>query len=114
MRSDETSAAGDQNSHRGSVKTKRKPSNRRLGPVQWGFVLLLLLLATAATIFIRLGPELTRPKRVDLGFQFPAPLELASIPTASRFDFPLGSEHGALAYNAQHFTDNHHLGDDLN
>jgi hypothetical protein len=74
----------------------------------------VFLLATAATLLLRLWPELTRPRHVDLGFQFPAPLELASIPTASRFDFPLGSEHGALAYNAQRFTENHHLGDDLN
>lgn len=114
MRPDETSAAGDQNSHRGSVETKPKRSNRRLGLWRWGLVLLVFLLATAATILLRLWPELTRPKHVDLGFQFPAPLDLASIPTASRFDFPLGSEHGALAYNAQRFTQDHHLGDDLN
>ena len=30
------------------------------------------------------------------------------------FDFPLGSENGAMSYNAQRFTENHHLGDDLN
>jgi murein DD-endopeptidase MepM/ murein hydrolase activator NlpD len=41
-------------------------------------------------------------------------LFLASLPTAARFDFPIGSENGALAYNAQPFTQNSHLGDDLN
>src|SRR5437899_6650138 len=30
------------------------------------------------------------------------------------FDFPLGSENGAMSYNAQRFTEHHHLGDDLN
>jgi hypothetical protein len=74
----------------------------------------LFLLAGAGTILFRLGPELTRPKHVGLAFQLPAPLELASLPTATRFDYPLGSEHGALAYNAQRFTENRHLGDDLN
>jgi hypothetical protein len=74
-------------------------------------VFLISLLGTAA---IKLWPELTRPKSVAPAFQLISPLELASIPTAGRFDFPLGSEHGALAYNAQRFTDNQHLGDDLN
>ena len=36
------------------------------------------------------------------------------LPTAARFDFPIGTENGAFAYNAQPFTDNRHLGDDLN
>ncbi len=36
------------------------------------------------------------------------------MPTATRFDFPLGNENGAFAYNAQRFTENRHLGDDLN
>jgi hypothetical protein len=74
----------------------------------------LFLLAAGGTVLFRLWPELTRPKHVQLGFQFPAPLELAALPTATRFDYPLGSEHGALAYNAQKFTENRHLGDDLN
>ena len=75
------------------------------------FAFALVFLATLAW---KLWPELTRPKFVDPAFRLPSPLELESIPTASHFDFPLGNENGAMAYNAQHFTDNKHLGDDLN
>jgi Peptidase family M23 len=71
-------------------------------------------LSFLATIAWKLGPELTQPKVVDPAFRIPSPLELASIPTATHFDFPLGNENGAMAYNAQHFTENKHLGDDLN
>jgi len=70
--------------------------------------------AFIATLAWKLWPELTRPKSMDPAFQIPSPLELESIPTASHFDFPLGNENGAMAYNAQHFTENKHLGDDLN
>jgi hypothetical protein len=75
----------------------------------FGFVLGLV-----ATLAWQLWPELTRPKFVDPAFRLPSPLELESIPTASHFDFPLGNENGAMAYNAQRFTENKHLGDDLN
>jgi murein DD-endopeptidase MepM/ murein hydrolase activator NlpD len=68
-----------------------------------------------AGLFFRLWPELQHlPSPLDAAFQLPSPLELASLPTATRFDFPMGSEHGALAYNAQPFPENRHLGDDLN
>src|SRR6266404_9160469 len=70
--------------------------------------------ALIAMLWFRLWPELTRPKYFEPAFRLPSPLELASLPTAARFDFPLGSENGALTYNAQRFTENHHLGDDLN
>jgi murein DD-endopeptidase MepM/ murein hydrolase activator NlpD len=40
--------------------------------------------------------------------------EIASLPEASRWDQPMGSEHGALTYNAQPFRITRHLGDDLN
>jgi hypothetical protein len=46
--------------------------------------------------------------------------ELAAMPRAERFDFPLGSAHGALSYNAQGYwamneaRGGHHTGDDLN
>ncbi len=66
------------------------------------------------SLFIRLRPELTRPTKLEPPFQLPAPLELASLPTAARFDYPIASENGAFAYNAQPFTQNRHLGDDLN
>jgi Peptidase family M23 len=73
-----------------------------------------LAISFIATLWFRLWPELTRPKYVDPAFRIPSPLELASLPTAVRFDFPLGSENGAMSYNAQRFTENRHLGDDLN
>ena len=46
--------------------------------------------------------------------------QLAEIPAATRFESPLGSESGALAYNAQKFWEmndgrgGHHTGDDFN
>jgi hypothetical protein len=46
--------------------------------------------------------------------------DMARLPLAVRFDCPIGSEHGALTYNAQHFGEWNedfgacHLGDDLN
>src|SRR5438477_3297567 len=74
----------------------------------------LFTVALLGMLAWRLAPELTRPTHLDPAFQIPSPFELASLPLATRFDFPVGSEHGALAYNAQRFTENHHLGDDLN
>src|SRR5881227_2687380 len=76
--------------------------------------LALFVLGVLAALTWRLAPELTRPTHLDPAFQIPSPFELASLPVAARFDFPLGSENGAMAYNAQRFTENHHLGDDLN
>lgn len=70
--------------------------------------------AMAAAICWRLAPEWRRPVHRDLAFQLPDGFTLASLPTAARFDFPIGNENGAFAYNAQRFTENRHLGDDLN
>src|SRR6202048_4968810 len=89
-----------------------KPGRARLAPAL--SILLVFVVSFSATVSIKLWPELTRPKHIDPAFRVPSPLELASIPTATHFDFPLGNENGAMAYNAQHFTENHHLGDDLN
>ena len=70
-------------------------------------------LALAVAILFRV-PRANFDAQRDFAFQLPSPFELASLPTATRFDFPIGSEHGALTYNAQPFTENRHLGDDLN
>src|ERR1043165_10201540 len=77
-------------------------------------ILAAFVVSFAGTIWFRLGPELTRSRDVDAAFHVPSPFDLVSLPTAPRFDFPLGSENAAMSYNAQHFTENHHLGDDLN
>src|SRR5207253_10891366 len=78
------------------------------------FYTVLFVISALAMLTWRLWPELTRPTDLNPAFQIPSPFELGSLPAAKRFDFPLGSEHGALVYNAQRFTENHHLGDDLN
>lgn len=57
---------------------------------------------------------------LDHRFHFPSAWQTAQIPTAVRFDLPLGTEHAGLVYNAQKFWDmndargGHHTGDDLN
>jgi murein DD-endopeptidase MepM/ murein hydrolase activator NlpD len=68
----------------------------------------------AATLGVHLWSELRRHEVVDPGLRVVPALELVSLPTAARFDFPIGTEHGAMSYNAQPFTENKHLGDDLN
>jgi Membrane proteins related to metalloendopeptidases len=91
--------------------------NTSKGRSKLAFVALLaglFLIGLIAPLFLRLWPELSRPARVDPAFRFLPAMELASLPTAARFDFPLGSESGAMAYNARPFTENRHLGDDLN
>ncbi|HMJ06454.1 MAG TPA: M23 family metallopeptidase [Chthoniobacterales bacterium] len=76
--------------------------------------LLVFLLSLLGVLCFRLWPELHRSARIAPAFQLVPAMELAALPTVRRFDFPLGSEHGAFAYNAQPFTENRHLGDDLN
>ncbi len=57
---------------------------------------------------------------VDQRFNFPTAFQTTQIPTATRFDPPLGTQHLGLVYNAQKFWDmndtrgGHHTGDDLN
>lgn len=87
---------------------------RRRPALLIAILLLVFLMALGSTLHLRLRPELSRQVSRDPAFQLTSPLELASLPTALRFDFPMGSEHGAFAYNAQPFNENRHLGDDLN
>jgi hypothetical protein len=56
----------------------------------------------------------TLPVPFDAAFIRLSASEIARLPQAARFDLPLGSEHGALTYNAQPFRITRHLGDDLN
>jgi hypothetical protein len=82
--------------------------------LRWLLLAAIFLGALAASVFFRLGPELRRSPKISPAFQIASPILLAGLPTAARFDFPIGSENGAFAYNAQLFTENRHLGDDLN
>jgi hypothetical protein len=75
---------------------------------------LLCGIALVGDLASRLGPELLDRRKFDPALEIVSPIDLAALPTAIRFDFPLGNEHGAMAYNAQPFTENMHLGDDLN
>ena len=57
---------------------------------------------------------------IDHRFQFASAWQSAEIPSALRFDPPLGTESSGLVYNAQKFWEmnenrgGHHTGDDLN
>jgi hypothetical protein len=75
-------------------------------------ILLLGFLALLAAAGFWLQRPLTPP--FDPAFQRMSPVDVARLPLAARFDAPMGSEHGALTYNAQPFRINRHLGDDLN
>ncbi|MFC4992451.1 M23 family metallopeptidase [Rubritalea tangerina] len=63
-------------------------------------------------------PELVQ--QFDPRMHLHSPFEAALIPTAPRFDPPMGSEHAALTYNAQSFMapnatrGGQHTGDDIN
>src|SRR4051812_10696044 len=80
----------------------------------WVMGAIVSVASMVATVGWKLWPEFSRPAHYDPPFEIASPLELATLPTATRFDLPLGSENGALTYNAQWFTRNKHLGDDLN
>ncbi len=74
--------------------------------------LLALLAAVVISLWPASGPAPTTP--FDPAFSRLSPLEITTLPVAARWDAPLGSEHGALTYNAQPFRITRHLGDDLN
>lgn len=114
MRTNKPRAARHQSSHRASVKmnVRRSKARTRTGRVFVFF--LVFVIALSAGIYFRFLRETWRAGRIEAAFRVPSPFDLASLPTARRFDFPIGSEGGAFAYNAQPFTENAHLGDDLN
>jgi hypothetical protein len=57
--------------------------------------MILSLIGAVAVLCWRLFPEVTRPTDLNPAFQLSSPFELASLPIARRFDFPLGGKHGA-------------------
>lgn len=98
----------------------RVKSNRLVNVIR---VLLTLMVSGAIvwSLWDRVGPRLETlpvaartPKPLDPAFLRLSPMEVAILPLAVRFDAPMGSEHGALTYNAQPFRVTRHLGDDLN
>ena len=54
------------------------------------------------------------PPPLDPAFIALSPAEIFALPLATRLQWPMGSENGALTYNAQRFRLNRHLGADLN
>lgn len=64
--------------------------------------------------------EMPESGELDMRFHMLSAWQANQIPTISRMDTPMGSENGALAYNAQQFWEmndqrgGHHTGDDLN
>jgi hypothetical protein len=97
------------------IPNKPTPTNRKSSRKSWWLIAIaLFLLALLIDLAFRLGPELLDRRKFAPSLEIVSPIDLASLPTATRFDFPLGCENGAMAYNAQPFTENMHLGDDLN
>jgi hypothetical protein len=76
----------------------------------WVWILCLLLAWTARELWKTSVSSVT----FDPAFLRLSPVEIGRLPLAVRFDAPMGSEHGALTYNAQPFRVSRHLGDDLN
>jgi peptidase M23-like protein len=78
----------------------------------------ILTLAIAAVVVTVIWQRMPRSavtsKPLDPAFVRLTPCEVATLPLATRFDMPMGSEHGALTYNARAFRIERHLGDDLN
>lgn len=78
------------------------------------FSLILVALAAAFWWWRTHGHAAPGMPPLDPAFHRLTPEEVASLPLAVRFDMPLGSQHGALTYNARPFRIARHLGDDLN
>ena len=87
------------------------PKSRSVSRRIW--LVLPSVLLIGAALFVWFLPDPPTGK-ADPRFAPMDAVTLSLLPLASRFDMPMGSESGALTYNAQPFTENRHLGDDLN
>ncbi len=63
---------------------------------------------------LRAGTPREAPSLLRGGLALPSPWDLARVPVVAQLDYPLGSEAGALTYNARPFREVDHLADDLN
>ncbi len=72
------------------------------------------VLIVAAAVWQRWSQPQSLAKRFEPALVRLSAVEIARLPEAVRWDMPMGSEHGALTYNAQPFRTTRHLGDDLN
>ena len=88
-----------------------------------GFAAIALACLTALILvyLIRRAQRIARPVRLYVpSLDVISAAELEQLPLADRFDSPVGSEHGALTYNAQFCGEwnqdfgGRHSGDDLN
>src|SRR3954471_5819626 len=92
MRTDKARAAGNQGPHRASVKMKLSTSKGRTTVGLTLALLLVFLVSMIGPLAWRLWPELRPARKVPPAFQLPRATELAALPTARRFDFPIGTE----------------------
>lgn len=76
--------------------------------------LLLFVAVVGTNVWHMRSQPATLNHPFDPAFVRLSPAEIAALPEAARWDMPMGSEHGALTYNAQPFRITRHLGDDLN
>ncbi len=85
-----------------------------LTALRWTRLFVVLLLVAAAVRAWLRREEGTVSRPFDAALVRLSAAEIEALPEAPRWDMPLGSEHGALTYNAQPFRVTRHLGDDLN
>lgn len=77
-------------------------------------ILLVVFGAVAVVVWLRVQPMEEPQPPFDPQWVRLSAVEIARLPLAERWDMPMGSEFGALTYNAQPFLATRHLGDDLN
>jgi hypothetical protein len=96
------------------VQKQLPPSRGNIGC--WTLAVLVLTALGAALYFaVHLRPKPPASRwTLPPAFWIPSPWTLASLPTVTTFEMPMGSRRGAMIYNAQSFGKNRHLGDDLN
>ncbi len=81
----------------------------------FGILALALLTPQLIELFRSLREQARQPLPVlPPSLDFVSAPDLVCIPIAHQLAYPLGSPRAALAYNAQPFTENNHLGDDWN